>query len=303
MTASIARCWSGVSSYGKLASSCLDEIAVHVQRDPFDPLALCVQGEQLARKLPRAFARPCFQVLPRLAAELRQRRRRSPRAHVAGDLADLLVRDVEAILAPEREEEVVAGDVGDGLRLEAEELADTVVLVDDEVAGTQVGEALERAPEPRVGTRRSLAKHLRVREQHDSQLPRDEAAAHRGDGEEQTRIARELPPRLELLGVDLAEHGLRPRRLAGVGERDNDAISRLQEPAEVVLGLGKAPRGDRRPLRLERERLPAREGFDRARAVEPNLVAQLLPPDRDAPRRPPRRGRTVRWAARGRPGR
>ena len=65
-----------------------------------------------------------------------------------------------------------------------------------------------------------------------------------------------------------------------MGECDDDAISRLQEPAEVVLGLCKAPRGDRRPLRLERERLPAREGFYRARAVEPNLVAQLLPPDR-----------------------
>ena len=87
-------------------------------------------------------------------------------------------------------------------------------------------------------------------------------------------------PGLELVGVDLAEHGLRPRRLACVGERDDDAIARLQEPAEVVLGLGEAARGDGRALRLERERLPARERVDRARAVEPNLVAQLLPPDR-----------------------
>ena len=70
-------------------------------------------------------------------------------ADVLRDLAELLVRDVEPVVAAEGEEEVVARDAGDLLRLEAEQLADPVVLVDDEVAGAQVGERGERAAEPR----------------------------------------------------------------------------------------------------------------------------------------------------------
>ena len=93
------------------------------------------------------------------------------------------MRDVQAVVAAEREEEVVARDAGDVLRLEAEELADSVILVDDVVADPQVGERLERAPEPRVDARRPLAEDLRVREERDSELAPDEAAARRADDE------------------------------------------------------------------------------------------------------------------------
>ncbi len=41
--------------------------------------------------------------------------------------------------------EIVARDAGDGLRLEAREARDAVVLVDDDVAGAQVGEGAQRA--------------------------------------------------------------------------------------------------------------------------------------------------------------
>jgi hypothetical protein len=44
------------------------------------------------------------------------------------------VRDVQPVLAAEGEEEVVARDARDLLRLEAEQLPDAVVLVDDVVA-------------------------------------------------------------------------------------------------------------------------------------------------------------------------
>src|SRR5581483_4845337 len=98
--------------------------------------------------------------LPRLAAELRERRRLRVGADVARHLAELLVRNVKAVVAAEREQEVVARDARDLLRLEAEELADAVVLVDDVVAGAQVGERLERAPADAALLRHAPAEHL-----------------------------------------------------------------------------------------------------------------------------------------------
>ena len=136
-----------------------------------------VEGEQVARELPQRGARAVLQVLPGLAAELGERGRGAVGADVLRDLADLLVRDVEPVVATEAEEEVVAGHLGDGLRLEAEQLADPVVLVDDEVARAQVGERLERSAEPVVGARRALAEDLRVREQDEPEVAPDEAAA------------------------------------------------------------------------------------------------------------------------------
>jgi len=72
------------------------------------------------------------------------------------------VRDIEAIVTLEGEEEVVPGNSGNSFRLEAEKLPDPMVLVDDVVAGPQVREALKRPAEPGVGARRTLAEDLRV---------------------------------------------------------------------------------------------------------------------------------------------
>src|SRR5581483_9269938 len=124
---------------------------------------------------------------PGLAAEPRQGGRFRVGADVARDLADLLVRDVEAVLAAEREEQVVAGDAGDLLRLEAEQLPDPVVLVDDVVAGAQVGERLQGAPKARVCARRALAEDLRVREEDEPEVAPDEPAPRRRDREVQPR--------------------------------------------------------------------------------------------------------------------
>src|SRR4029079_2540817 len=94
---------------------------------------------------------------PLLAPERREGRRLRVGADVARDLADLLVRDVEPVLATEGEKEVVAGDPGELLRLEAQKPADAVVLVNDVVAGAQVGERLQRTAEAPVVARRLLA--------------------------------------------------------------------------------------------------------------------------------------------------
>src|SRR5207237_5847001 len=106
---------------------------------------LRVGPAQYAGELRHRFACTRLEQLPRLAAELRERRRLRVGADVARHLAELLVRDVQAVIAAERKQEVVARDAGDFLRLETEELADAVVLVDDVVARAQVGERLERA--------------------------------------------------------------------------------------------------------------------------------------------------------------
>ena len=70
---------------------------------------------------------------------------RAAGADVAADLRELVGRDEDAVVALVLEVEVVARDAGDGLRLEAGEARDAVVLVDDDVAGAQVGERAQRA--------------------------------------------------------------------------------------------------------------------------------------------------------------
>src|SRR6476619_398872 len=112
-------------------------------------LAARVERKQLAGQLVHAFSRTRLDQLPRATAELGQGGRTCVGADVARHLPDLLVRDVEAVVSLEPEPEIVARDLGDGAGLEAEELSDAVILVDDVVAGAEVGERLERAAEVR----------------------------------------------------------------------------------------------------------------------------------------------------------
>ena len=189
------------------------------------------------------------------------------------------MRDVEAVLAPEGEEEVVARDPRDLLRLEAEQLPDAVVLVDDEVARPQVGEGGERPAEAAVGARRSLAEDLRVGQEHEAELAPDEPAARRRDGEEELRLLGELLAGLEHPRVGALEEVLRAQRLTGVRKRDDDPVAAANEARELRLGLGEPARGDRGPLGLERERLPLRERVELGAALERDLLETLLRPD------------------------
>ena len=172
----------------------LEPVVREVERLTWSLAPSRVQREELAGELAHRGARAALEVLPRLPAELRQRRRLRVGSDVAGDLRDLLVRDVEPVLASEGEEEVVARDAGDVLRLEAEEPADAVILVDDVVADAEVGEGLERAAETRVHARRSLAEDLRVREECDAEVSPDEAAT-RGADDERRATGRRRPRR------------------------------------------------------------------------------------------------------------
>ena len=243
-------------------------------------LAARVESEQLAGQLVHALSRARLDQLPRTAAELRQRRCVCVGADVARDLADLLVRDVEPVVSLERELEVVARDFGDGAGLEAQELSDAVILVDDVVAGAKVGEGLERAAEVRGRSGRAFAKDLRVGEEDEPELTPDEAAPGRGDREEKLGVARELLSRLEQARVDPAQHVLRSQRLAAVREGDDDALARADEALKLFLGLGKSSRCDGGPLRLEGEGLARRKRLELRCAGERQVVAlELLRPD------------------------
>ena len=242
----------------------LEPVAREVDGHPLGALALRVELQQLARELAHRRAGARLEVLPRLAAELREGRGRRVRADVLRELPELLVRDVEPVLAAEREVEVVARDARDLLRLEAEQLPDAVVLVDDVVADPQVGEARERPAEARVGPGRSLAEDLRVGEQDETELAPDEAAARRRDGEAELRLGSQRLAGLEQRRVDLAEQRGLPLGLAPMREAHDDPVAGPDEARELVLGLGEAARGDRGTLRLEGVRLRLREA-DRAR--------------------------------------
>src|ERR687888_983705 len=175
-----------------------------------------------------------LQVVPGLAAQLGQRRLLRVGADVAADLADLFVRDVDTVVAAEREQQVVAGDPRDLLRLEAAQLGDAVVLVDDVVAGAQIGEALQRTAGRRGGARRALAEDLRVGEQREPEVAPDEATARGRNREDE---ACRLLTGLEHVRLRAAEQRLLPQRLAAVWKGDDDVELLPQEPIQLVLGL------------------------------------------------------------------
>ena len=186
------------------------------------------------------------------------------------------MRDVQPVLAAERQIEVVARDTGHLLRLEAEQLADAVVLVDHVVADPQVGEARERPAEPPVRPRGPLAEDLRVRQQHETQLAPDEPAARRCDREAQRGVGGERLALREHRRLDLPQERRLPLGLAAMRERHDDAVPRADEPGELVLRLGEAACRYGRPLRLERVRLRLRERVELGRAVEGDRRKALL---------------------------
>ena len=190
------------------------------------------------------------------------------------------MRDVEPVLAAEREEEVVARDAGDLLRLEAEQLADAVILVDDVVADAQVGERRERPPS-RASARGGRLRNTCVSGSRTSPSSRQTNPRRAGETAKRTRC---LPRQGSAVRVDraldLAQQAALAQRLAAVRERDDDAVAGAHESRELVLGLGEAAGRDRRPLRLELECLPARERVELRGAVERDRRQPFLLPDR-----------------------
>ena len=112
------------------------------------------------------------------------------------------------------------------------------------------------------------AEHLVVGQQDEAELAPDEAAPGGRDREEEVRPrSGSLSPGSSSFASTLPQHALRAQRLAAVRERDDDALPRAHERGELDLGLGEPARGDRGPLRFERERLSLRERVELGRAL------------------------------------
>ena len=186
------------------------------------------------------------------------------------------MRHVEPVVAAEAEEEVVARDAGDGLRLEAEQLSDPVVLVDDVVAGAQVGERLQRAAGSGDPRARAAAEDLRVGQERQPQVAPHEAAARGRDREQELGFVRQRLARLEQARVDAPQEVQRAERLAAVREGDDDAVLGAQQCRELVLRLREPARRDRRPLRLEGELLTVRQRLQLGCAFEARRCAVHL---------------------------
>ena len=188
--------------------------------------------------------------------------------------------NVEPVVAAEGEEEVVAGDSRDLLRLEAEQLSDAVVLVDDVVARAEVGERLQRAAEAGVGPAAAAcgrpgcraAARARARARRSRGAPaRPRRAAAASDGSSSpgsSSAASTLRSRFCVRSASPRWGNATTTRWPGADER-----------RQLVLGLREPAGGERGPLRLEGERLAPRERVELRRAVEQldRLEALLLP--------------------------
>ena len=116
-------------------------------------------------------------------------------------------------------------------------------------------------------------------QQDEPEVAPDEAAPRRRDGEVEPLVGGELVALLEPADLEPAEQVGGAERVAAVRERDDDALAGADERGELLLGLGEPARGDRRPLRLERVRLPAGERVEQRGAAERDRVEPLLLPD------------------------
>src|SRR3954454_8815388 len=235
--------------------------------------ALGVEVEQLAGELLGGAARARLHRLPRLAAELAQRRVAAAGADVAADLRELVDRHEDAVGAGELQLEVVARDAADGLRLEAGELGEAVVLVDDDVAGPEVRERPERASLAGARPRsfRALAAKQPV-------LGDDRQAQAGGD---------EPVPEVRLREVELRPSGavavdpVRAQAREVVGGAlavslarpgDDGLVVGAHELLELGLGLLEGSRGEVGGLGAELDRLVLR---DRAEADLGSVVERL----------------------------
>ena len=195
------------------------------------------------------------------------------------------MRNVEAVFAAKRELEVVARDAGNLARLEAEQLADAVVLVDDVVSGAELGEGLERAARGCGAAAGAAADDLRVREQGEPELAPDEAAARVSDCEQELRLVGQLVALVDQPGVDAAQQVLGAQRFALVREGDDGAQATADERRGARSRLRRG-RGRRSRGAVPRTRTAGRPEAGPARPRSRGRRASAPPAPRPRGRRP-----------------
>ena len=194
-------------------------------------------------------------------------------ADVARDLRELVDRHEDAVRALELEVEVVARDAGDGLGVEAGEAREPVVLVDDDVAGAQVG---ERAQEAAAAARRALdpaaaVDQLVLGDRGELQRRGDEAVAQVGLAEDEVAgvaVVPLHPQPLQVVGGALA--------LAVLGPGDDGGVAGAGELLELGLGLGQRARGELGGLGAELDRLRAGDRGEPQRLARVERRGDLL---------------------------
>ena len=195
--------------YGNAASNSRSQSRVGLEGVAAAALALRVEVEQLAGELLRGAAGARLDLVPARAAELGERGRVAVGADVARDLRELVDRHEDLVVALELEVQVVARDAADGLGVEAGEARDAVVLVDDEVAGAQVGEAAQQAlaAARRPGRGLAAVDQPVLGDGGELQPGRDEAVAQVGLLEDEPRLpapSQRALTRCEVVGGALA---------------------------------------------------------------------------------------------------
>jgi len=225
--------------------------------------ALRVQVDQLARQRLRRAAGAHLHLLPLLAAELGQRRIRRVGPDVAADLVELVARDEDAVAAAVLELEVVAGHAADGLRVEAGEAGDAVVLVHDGVAGAEVGERGDRLRSGPRSRRTALgsaaAQQAVLGEDGELESRRQEALPQARRGEREPGLLRGR--------LAIEERRFYPREVvrgalgfAAARPRHHRAIARAHQLLELRLRLPQVARGGVGALRAELVGLVAGDG-------------------------------------------
>ena len=205
-------------------------VAVARERVTLAPLALGVQVEQLPGELLCRSSGSSLEGVPTGTAQLGEGRVNTAGADVAADLRELVDRDEHAVRARVLEVQIVARDVRDGLRVEAGEPRDPVVLVDDDVAGPQVGEAAQHAAPaldsvPALPLRGAAAMEQAVlRDHREVELRRDEALLQPGVGERDQAVrARGAVQPVHLQPAEVVRG---PLALTAARERHDRAVGR-----------------------------------------------------------------------------
>lgn len=111
-------------------------------------LPLRVQAQELLGHVAHGFLDPGLRLLPGPAAEPIDAGARSLRARVLLDPVEALDGDLELVARLVAEDHELARGAADVQRLEAEESADAVLLVDDEVARLEVAEVGQEPAQP-----------------------------------------------------------------------------------------------------------------------------------------------------------
>ncbi len=242
-------------------------------------LALGVEVEQLAGQGLGGRAGAGLEALPALAAERRELRLVAVGAEVAADLRELVGGREDLVLALVGELEVVAGDPGESLGLEAGEAGDAVVLVDDVVADPQLDRVREPRPRRRRRLRPAAVDEAAVGDDRELQLRRNEALAQQSLRERNRRLRRR--DLAEEVGVAAAEVVAGALGLAAMLEGDHGPVSGARQLLELGLGLAEGAGGRGDALGAERELAVGRG------RREPQLGAPLERPG-DVDVEPPR---------------